>query len=79
VNPVIVPALTVLAVRVIAAAEQLVLLWWRDRQERAYHHFLMRLAQALPGGSKVEQTRPDGGELHLAIASPVGSAGGPPR
>jgi hypothetical protein len=81
-DPVIVPVLTVLAglaVRGMAVAELLVLLWWRERQERAHRSYLTALVRGLPGGSRVDEVRPGGGELHLVLAYPAGTAGRPSR
>jgi hypothetical protein len=70
-NPVTVPALTVLAgvaVRAIAYAELLARLRWQERQQRASHRALTELARELPPGCQLDELRADGSRLHLQTA-----------
>lgn len=70
----IVPVLTVLTglvLRVIAFTELFVRLRWQVRQQQAHHCYLVALAKTLPPGSRLDEIRPDGGELHLMIAHAV--------
>jgi hypothetical protein len=66
-DPVIVPALTVLAgvgVRAIAYAELLARLRWQERQQRT----LTELARTLPPGCQLNEVGADGSRLHLETA-----------
>jgi len=67
-DAVLVSALAGVAVRGIAAAEQLARLRWQERRQRASHRALTELARELPPGSRLDELRPDGSRLHLQTA-----------
>jgi hypothetical protein len=72
-------ALTVLVLRVIAIAELFVRLRWQLRLQREHRYCLVALARTLPRGSRLDEIRPDGSELHLVIAHVVELTERPPR
>jgi hypothetical protein len=76
-DPVIVPALTVLAgvaVRAIAYAELLARLRWQERQQHTLtelerqQHTLTELERALPPECQLHEVGTDGSRLHLETA-----------
>jgi hypothetical protein len=69
-DAVLVSALAGVAVRGIAAAEQLARLRWQERQRCADRSFLQELARSLPAGYRAE-LRADGSGLVLAAACPA--------
>jgi hypothetical protein len=80
-DPVTMPALTVLAglaMRAIAYAELLARLRWQERRQRACHRALAELARALPPGCQIDELRTDGSRLHLETARTASLAERPP-
>ncbi|MFJ9908065.1 hypothetical protein ACIRVK_35190 [Streptomyces sp. NPDC101152] len=65
-----------LGVRVVALAFEETRARWQDRQEQVRRRELALLARSLPRGSRLDEVREDGSEVHLVISRYGGSKEG---